>query len=112
MSLINTVIDRINEYLRIKGEKLKLDVIASVSKIMAYVISFIFVTLIVFFFLVFVSITIGAAINELMDSAYLGYLFMSVFYLVTLIIFFVLLKTKKIQNLIEKLLVRLNDDIE
>jgi len=109
MSLINNVIDRITDYLKVKGEKLKLDIIASVSRIMAYVISFILILLIGFFFLVFASITAGALINEALDSSYLGYLMISGFYLIVLIVVLLLLKTRKIQNLIEKALVHLND---
>ncbi|MEQ8365029.1 MAG: phage holin family protein [Cyclobacteriaceae bacterium] len=109
MSLINNVIDRITDYLKVKGEKLKLDIIASVSRIMAYVISFILILLIGFFFLVFASITTGALINEALESAYLGYLIISGFYLIVLVVVLMLLKTRKIQNLIEKTLVHLND---
>ncbi len=109
MSLINNVIDRITEYLKIKGEKLKLDIIASVSKIMAYAISFILILLVGFFFLVFASITIGAIINEALESSYIGYLIISGFYFLMLIILFLLLRTKKVQNLIEKLLMQIND---
>jgi hypothetical protein len=76
---------------------------------MAYVISFILILLIGFFFLVFASITAGALINEALDSSYLGYLMISGFYLIVLIVVLLLLKTRKIQNLIEKALVHLND---
>lgn len=109
MSLINTVIDKITEYLKIKGEKLKLDIIANVSKIMAYVISFILILLIGFFFLVFASITAGALINQALDSVYLGYLIVTGFYFIILFIVFLLLRSKKIQTLIEKTLVELTD---
>jgi len=109
MSLINTVIDKVTEYLKIKGEKIKLDIIASVSKIMAYVICFILLLLIGFFFLVFASITAGAVINQALESNYLGYLIITGFYLIVLIIILILLRTRKIQNLIEKTLVQLNE---
>ncbi|WP_258105360.1 phage holin family protein [Marinoscillum sp. MHG1-6] len=111
MSLINNLLDKISGYIQAKGEKLKLDIIAQVSKLLAHFVAFLLVGLIGFFFFIFGSITLGAYLNEVMESTYLGYLILTGFYLLLLIVIVLLLKTNRIQKWMETFFINLSENM-
>lgn len=111
MSLINNLLDKLSGYIQTKGEKIKLDVIAQVSKLLAHFVAFLMVGLVGFFFFIFGSITLGAFLNEVLESVYLGYLILTGFYFILLIIIVLLLKTSKIQNWMEAFFVNLSENL-
>lgn len=110
MPVINKLLDKITEYLRLKGEKLLLDVIARVSRILAYVMAFMVLGVIIFFLFVFLSLALGSYLNELLNSAYYGYLIVAGIYLLISIVIFLLLQTNKIQQWLEALLIRISEN--
>lgn len=101
MSLVNKILDRISDYFRLKLEKMKLELIAQVSRLLAHFIAFLFIGLIAFFFFTFLSLALGAFLNQLLQSPYLGYLIVAGIYLLVLILVFYLLKTRRLQNWLE-----------
>lgn len=101
MSLVNKILDRISDYFRLKLEKVKLELIAQVSRLLAHFIAFLFIGLIAFFFFTFLSLALGAFLNQLLQSPYLGYLIVAGIYLLVLILVFYLLKTRRLQNWLE-----------
>lgn len=112
MSIINNLLDKLSTYIQIRGEKIKLDIIAQVSKLLAHFVAFLLVGLVCFFFFVFGSITLGAFLNEVLESVYYGYLILTGFYLVLLIFIFLLMKSKKIQKWMEAFFVNLSENID
>lgn len=112
MALINKLIDKISEYLRLKGEKLKLDIIAQVSRIMAHILAFLFLGMIAFFLFIFLSLALGAYLNELLSSTYYGYLIVAGAYLILLITIFLLLRTNRIQNWMESMFINISENTE
>ncbi|XOV92889.1 MAG: phage holin family protein [Bacteroidota bacterium] len=112
MSLINKLLDKLTEYIKLKGEKLKLDIIAQVSRILAHVIAFLFLGIIAFFLFIFLSLAVGAFLNELLESTYLGHLIVAGVYLVVLIVIFLLLRTNRIQNWLESVFINISENID
>jgi hypothetical protein len=110
MSLINNLLDKLSAYIQIKGEKIKLDVIAQVSKLLGHFIAFLMVGLIGFFFFIFGSIALGAYLNLVLEITYYGYLILSGFYLVLMIIVFLLMRTKAIQKWMESFFINLSEN--
>ncbi len=112
MSLINKLLDKLTEYIRLKGEKIKLDIIAQMSKLLAHVLAFMFLGIIAFFLFVFLSLAAGAYLNELLQSEYYGYLIVAGVYLILLIAIFLLLRTNKIQNWLESVFINISENID
>lgn len=110
MSLINNLLDKLSAYIQLKGEKIKLDIIAQVSKLLAHFVAFLLVGLIGFFFFIFGSIALGAFLNELLESVYYGYLILAAFYLVLMLVIFLLIRTKKIQKWMEAFFINLSEN--
>ena len=111
MSIINKVLDKLTEYLRLKGEAIKLDIISQVSVLLAHVVAFLFLGVIAFFLFIFLSIALSAYLNQVLESFYLGYLIIAGGYLVILVIIFLLLRTRKIQNWLESVFIRISENI-
>ncbi len=111
MSVINKLVDKLSEYIRLKGEKLKLEIIAQVAKLLAHFVAFLTIAIIGLFLLVFLSMALSAYLNMILDSPHLGYLIVAGFYLVMLLIIFFLLRSNKIQKWLEALFVNLSETI-
>ena len=107
---INRLIDKLTEYLKLKGEQLKLEILSHVARILAYVITFIIIGLIASFLGLFVALTLAVFLNHVLDSIYLGYVIVSGLLLILLIIFILLLKTEKIQRWLEAMIVKIGSD--
>lgn len=111
MSIINNLVDKLSEYIRIKGEKLKLDIIAQVSRLLAHFVAFMMLALIGLFLLVFASLGLSAYLNYLLDSPHYGYLIVAGFYLIFFIVVLLLLRSNRIQQWLEVLFVNLSENI-
>ena len=109
MSLVNNLLEKISEYLRVRGEKLKLDLITQFSKILAQLIALICFGIIFIFLFIFLSLALSAYLNVLLESPHLGYLILAGIYLLLLGGLFILLKSNKIQNWLEALFIGLTD---
>ncbi|MEQ8338132.1 MAG: phage holin family protein [Cyclobacteriaceae bacterium] len=112
MSLINNLLDKLTEYIRLKGEKLKLDIIAQVSRLLAHVLAFLFLGIIAFFLFIFLSLALGGYLNVLLESEYYGYLIVAGVYLILLISIFLLLRTNRIQNWLESVFINISENID
>ncbi len=112
MLVWNNLIDKISEYIRLKGEKLKLEIITQISRLLAHLVAFLFIAVIGVFFLIFASLSLGAYLNWVLDSTFLGYLIVGGLYFIILIGIFFLLRSNKIQNWLETLFISLSENEE
>lgn len=110
MSLINNVLDRISAYIQVKGEKIKLEVMAKMATFLGHFVAFLLLFLVGFFFFVFASIALGAYLNMILQSVYLGYLIISGFYFILAIILILLIRTRKFQKWLEVLFIQLSEN--
>lgn len=106
-SRIGDIVEKITEYIHIKTEQVKLKLIGYISKILANVLALCFTLLVGFFFLFFLSLGIGALLNEVLGSSFWGYLIIAGFYLLSIIIMLLLVKSGKIQHWLEHLILKI-----
>jgi polyferredoxin len=107
---INKLIDKLTEYIKLKGEQLKLEVLSHVARVLAYVITFFIIALVVSFLGLFAALTLAVVLNYFLDSVFLGYLIVSGLLTIVLIILIMMLKTEKIQRWLEAMIVKLGSD--
>ena len=108
-SSANEIVEKLTEYVQVKTELLKLKIISVVARVLGNIITFFLVASIGLFFILFLSIGIGALLNEVFESAYLGYLSVAGFYLLLIFIIMVLSKSGKIQSLFENLILKMSE---
>lgn len=109
MSIFNKLTEKLTEYLRLKGEKLKLEIISQVARLLAYFAIIMLIGLISLFLFVFLSLAASAYINLLLDSSYLGHLILAGFYLLCLFVLMLFLKSNKLQIWLEALFIRFGE---
>ena len=108
--VFQSLIDKLTEYLKLKGEQLKLEVMAQVAKVLAHVITFFLVAFVGLFFGFFIMITLAVFLNDVLDSEYLGYLIVSGALLLKLIIIVMMLRTGKVQRWLEALILKIGEN--
>lgn len=99
---IDELIDTLTEYIKIKLELIKLNMVEELSEIIAQVIALFLILTVFMFFLIFGSITLGAFLNHLWESAYLGYGAVTGVYLLVLLFFVFLLRSGKLKEAVEE----------
>ncbi len=80
------------------------------ARIMALVITFLIIGMIALFLGFFIGLTLAVFLNDILDSQYMGYLIVSGFTLLMLIILIILLKTGSIRKWLETLILKIGDD--
>lgn len=111
MAIVNLLVDKLTGYIRIKGEKLKLEIIAIVAKLLAHLVAFLMLGFIGFFLLVFLSISLGAYLNMVLESTFWGYVIVSGIFFIFFLAVVLLLKSQKIQNWLEAAFIRISDTV-
>lgn len=102
MIKIDKLIDSISSFLRERFDSMKGDLIEKISSIISKLISFFILFLILMFVVGFASISLGNYINTVLDSSFLGYGIISLFYLIIFLLLFQLSKSGKLKKMIEK----------
>jgi uncharacterized membrane protein (DUF485 family) len=98
---VDGVIDSALDYLKVKAEILKLDILERLSGLAALLISFLVVFIVFMFFIAFLSLTVGNALNEALDSSYWGYAMITFLYFLFLLITIYVLKSGIMKRAIE-----------
>lgn len=112
MSLISSVLDSLTEYIQVKGEKIKLQVMAKVATFLGTFVAFLLLLILAMFFVGLVSVAAGAYLNEVLRSNYLGYLIVSGVFLIKIIIMILLIRAKKIQKWLEVAFIKYTDNTD
>jgi cell division protein FtsW (lipid II flippase) len=102
--------DKLTEYIKLKGEQLKLEILSHVARVLAYAITFIIIGLIAAFLGLFAALTLAVYLNYVLDSVFWGYVIVCGLLVVLLLIFVILLKTQKIQRWLEAMIVKIGND--
>jgi uncharacterized membrane protein YqjE len=98
---IDELIDTLTEYIKIKLELIKLNMVEELSEIIAQVIALFLILTVFMFFLAFGSITLSTFLNYIWGSSYLGYGAVTGVYLVILLFFVYLLRSGKLKEAVE-----------
>ena len=110
--MLSTLINRITEYIKIKAQQIKLEIISHSAKFLSHVIVVGFLSVLGLFLMFFVSFGLSAYFNELFGSSYLGYLMVGGLYFLVILIIAILAKTGVIQKWIEAVIVKAVDEME
>lgn len=111
MALANKLVEKISEFIRLKGEKIKLDIIAKVSKILALFVTFLIISMFGVFFILFLSFALSEFLNTVLNSEFYGYLITAGIYLLMLIIVAIIFRSHKMQKWLESQFVSFGEDI-
>ncbi|NQZ76129.1 MAG: phage holin family protein [Ekhidna sp.] len=109
MATAKKVIDNLIEFIEIKTEQIKLKIISRIAKMLSGIIAFSLLVFFTLFFVLFLSFALAQLINYWMDSIFWGYLVVSSFYLLVMVIVFILVKTRRLQRGIENFILRLEE---
>ncbi|MEQ9229358.1 MAG: hypothetical protein RIF46_01660 [Cyclobacteriaceae bacterium] len=110
--MLTALINRLTEYLKIKAEQIKLQVIGHVAKLLSHVIVFSLLAFLGLFLVFFVSFAMGSLLNEVFASSYLGHLTIAGVYFLLILILALLSKTGRVQGWLEQLILKVSDQIE
>jgi hypothetical protein len=110
--MLSKLINRITEYIKVKGQQIKLEVISHMSKLLSHVLVVSFLVLLGLFLILFLSFGLSAYLNEVLESTFLGYFVTGGIYLFVLIVIALLAKAGKVQRWIEKMILKASDEIE
>ncbi len=103
---INAIRKDIQEYLEVQLDLIRLHAAESLSRVFTKIATFAIIGFLLLLILIFFSLTAGFYLGEVMGSDYNGFLIVSGFYLVLLIVF-LLLRKKLIERPIIKAMVRI-----
>ncbi len=109
---IDALIEAIINFLKVKFEIVKVDIIEKLSALVANVVVFMIAFSIFMFFLIFFSFFMATMLNEQLESMFWGYGIVASFYLLIVIIMLILLKSGKIQGLIERAIISATESEE
>ncbi|MEM8895957.1 MAG: phage holin family protein [Bacteroidota bacterium] len=100
---VDRLLETVSEYVKVKVDLLKVDLIERISGLAALIITFVIVFMLALFLLAFASLTLGSFLNQVLDSQYLGYLIVTAFYVLLLTAVIIFLRSGRLQALLEKI---------
>ena len=110
--MLSTLVNRITEYIKIKTEQIKLEIISHSARFLSHVIVVGFLAVLGLFLMFFVSFGLSVYFNELFESPYLGYLAVAGIYLLVIILIAILARTGVIQKWVEATIVKAVDEMD
>ncbi len=110
--MLSGVINRLTEYVKLKAEQVKLEVMARMASVLSQVLVFSMIAFLGLFLIFFLSFALGSYLNEILDSQYLGHLIIAGAYFLVLVIIGLFAKTGKIQGWIETLILKAGENEE
>jgi len=99
---VDSIFDDLSAIVEAKVELLKIELKEEAAKTATKLISAVFLGLMVFLIVIFLSITIATLLNYFLESNFLGYAIVTLFYLLLLIGFKVFKVGKKLEVTIEE----------
>ncbi len=108
---IGKLIENLTGFIKVKIELLKLDILEEISKGIASLFSLVVLLVLGLFVLAFGSLTLAVIINGHYQSPYLGYLIITGFYSILLIVVLILAKTGALTDFIEEKFVNKSKEI-
>ncbi len=111
-STLGELIDKLQQYVEVRLEQIKLAIITRSSKAIAGLITLTMILFFGLFVLFFLSLALAAYLNEVLDSKFLGYLLTAGCYLLVIIVMLLLSNRKVLQGWIETIILRSNENNE
>ncbi|MDN4165728.1 phage holin family protein [Cytophagales bacterium LB-30] len=104
MGLFNfdSIIDNLKGYVETQVSLTKIEIKEEVQQSIAKLVSMLLLSVFLFFFLLFLSAALALYLNEILNSPYLGFVLITVFYLILCLLGAWFIKTEKFKSLIQK----------
>ncbi len=109
--MLGGIIERVNDYFKLKAEQIKLEVMARVARLLGHVAVLAAIAFLSLFTVLFLSFALANYLNELLESSHLGYLILGGFYFLIMIIIALLAKRGTIQGWIEKMILAADNEL-
>ncbi|MCP4459733.1 MAG: phage holin family protein [Cytophagales bacterium] len=110
--MFSALINRITEYIKLKSQQIKLEIISHSARLLSHVIVVGFLGVLGLFMILLLSVGLSAYFNEVFESVYLGYLIVAGGYFLLILIIAIMAKTGVIQNWIEATILKAIDQRE
>jgi len=110
--MIGGLVGRITEYVKLKIQQIKLELVGHMARLISQLLVMFFLVLLGLFMVFFLSFALGAFLNEVLASNYMGYLIVAGFYFISFFIVGMLAKSGRIQGWLEAAILRASDQIE
>jgi hypothetical protein len=107
---VNALIDKLIEFLKLKGDQIKLEVMSRVAKVLANILVFMIIGFVGLMLIFFMSVTLAVIINHALESDFYGHLIVSGLMLLFLLVLILFLKTGKIQKWLENIILSMAED--
>ncbi len=109
---LDSIFEDLTEIVETKVELVKIELKEEAAKAATKLISFLFFGIMVFFIIIFLSITLATFLNHWLQSSYLGFALITGFYLLLVIAYKVFKVDSKLETLIESSLNNLQTEEE
>ncbi len=109
------ILDKAMDYFKVQRQQIRLQLIGLIAKILSHLLGYIVMTIMVGLVIFFSGLGFGFYLNELLDSDYLGFFIVAVFFLIITIVVIVLSRSQIIQGWMEEAILnssRLEDEEE
>lgn len=110
--MFSVVVNRITEYIKVKGQQVKLEIISHLARFLSRLLVIGFLGVLGLFLIFFMSFGLSALLNQFFESAYLGYLIVAGIYLLVILLISLFNKKGVIQRWIEVFILNANDQME
>ncbi len=110
--MLGGLVSRITEYVKLKVQQIKLELVGHLARLMSQILVMLFLAMLGLFMVLFLSFAVGAYLNEVLESNYLGYLIVAGGYFIAFFIIGMLAKSGRIQAWLEEAILRASDQIE
>lgn len=107
---INKLKEALSDYIKIRTALLKLELKEYTSDLIAKLIAYIIILVVASIVIFFISLGLAFLANQLLDSTYLGFIIVALFYSIILVGVLVLLRSGKLKKIIEDSM--LNEQID
>jgi len=101
MIKIDKLVDSLTSFLKERFDLMKVDIVEKISSAVSRIISFFILFLVLLFVIGFASISLGTYLNESLNSSYLGYSIITLFYIIIFFGLYTFSKSGKFKDLIE-----------
>lgn len=98
---VDRLVESVSNYVKIRIDLLKIELIERISGLAALIITFLVIFMLGLFLMAFASLTLGSFLNEVLASTYLGFLIITIFYIILLVIVVFILRSGRLQGFLE-----------
>ena len=110
--MFSSIVSRLTDYIKLKAKQIKLELIHHLAKLLGHLVVLGALVILGFFMMFFLSFALGNYLNEVLNSAFWGYMIVAGGYLVLIIVIGLLMRSGSIQKWIETIILKASEEID